>query len=281
MHGRIPVFYHYLDQSKNKNYLLQLERKVSQITHNTIKTYNTAFKLLDKKDFKYYGKEVNSFYDVLRKYPLSGKTVIVWGLLGCNCDAIALWNNASKVIVVDYNKPQCDHEKVVVLSHEELKAQRFEADAAFSYSSFEHDGLGRYGDPIDPDGDLRAMQDAHRHLKKDGILFLGVPMGKDSLVWNDTRIYGKLRLPLLLKSYQLLDVFDTYKTITPEYPFDIPHATCVQCILVLRKILTDYPEDGYLLNPTESQQLYGNTYKPDVLERINRIILSYKKSVTK
>jgi SAM-dependent methyltransferase len=219
MNGKIPVFYHYFDESGNKNYLLQIERKVSQITHNTIKTYNTAFKLLDKKDFKYYGEEANSFYDVLWKYPLSGKTVIVWGLLGCNCNIIALWNNAQKVIVVDYNKPQCDHEKIVVLSHEELKAQRFEADAAFSYSSFEHDGFGRYGNLIVPDGDLQAMQDAHRHLKKDGILFLGVPMGKDSLVWNDARIYGKLRLPLLLKDYQLLDVFDPYKTITPEYPF--------------------------------------------------------------
>lgn len=41
-------------------------------------------------------------------------------------------------------------------------------DFAFSYSSFEHDGLGRYGDPIDPWGDLKAMQRASCWVKPGG-----------------------------------------------------------------------------------------------------------------
>ena len=31
-------------------------------------------------------------------------------------------------------------------------------DVALSISSFDHDGLGRYGDPLEPDNDLRAMR---------------------------------------------------------------------------------------------------------------------------
>ena len=44
-------------------------------------------------------------------------------------------------------------------------------------SSFDHDGLGRYGDPINPEGDLQAMQTVASVLRDDGILFLTVPIG--------------------------------------------------------------------------------------------------------
>lgn len=38
-------------------------------------------------------------------------------------------------------------------------------DYAFSFSSWEHDGLGRYGDPIDPWGDVKAVQRASCYVK--------------------------------------------------------------------------------------------------------------------
>lgn len=43
--------------------------------------------------------------------------------------------------------------------------------------SFDHDGLGRYGDPINPWGDLLAMQTVQRVLYEGGHLFLTVPIG--------------------------------------------------------------------------------------------------------
>jgi len=36
---------------------------------------------------------------------------------------------------------------------------------ALAYSNFEHDGLGRYGDPLDPNGDLMAMQEMKQIIK--------------------------------------------------------------------------------------------------------------------
>ena len=56
---------------------------------------------------------------------------------------------------------------------------------ALSLSSFDHDGLGRYGDPINPSGDIEAMETTKRVLREDGILFLTVPIGTSS--W--TRVY--------------------------------------------------------------------------------------------
>lgn len=41
------------------------------------------------------------------------------------------------------------------------------------------DGLGRYGDPIDPNGDLLALQQIQCLLKPEGFLFLGIPIGQD------------------------------------------------------------------------------------------------------
>ena len=41
------------------------------------------------------------------------------------------------------------------------------------------------------------MEHIYRVLKPNGYCFLGVPVGKDALVWNAHRIYGTLRLPLV------------------------------------------------------------------------------------
>ena len=75
-------------------------------------------------------------------------------------------------------------------------------DAAFSMSSFDHDGLGRYGDPIDPNADLHAMEAAKTVLKPGGLLFLTIPIGPDVVVWNLHRRYGRLRLPRLLSGWE-------------------------------------------------------------------------------
>jgi SAM-dependent methyltransferase len=203
-------------------------------------------------------------------YSVNNKSVIIWGLAGCNCEALAVWAGADKVYVVDYNKPVCDNEKIEVMNHEEILNAGIKTDFAVSYSSFEHDGLGRYGDPLSPDGDLRAMQEAHKFLKKDGILFFGVPLGQDCLVWNGHRIYGKIRLPLLLKGWQLLDVFDVYNKDTAEYPFDLELGTYIQNVLVLRKIDKDYPDDEYLTKPVPANT--GDSNAKNVLQRINGVI---------
>ena len=44
-------------------------------------------------------------------------------------------------------------------------------DCIFSYSSTEHCGLGRYGDPLDPDGDLTAMKHIYDKLEMKVIFF--------------------------------------------------------------------------------------------------------------
>ena len=54
----------------------------------------------------------------------------------------------------------------------------------------EHVGLGRYGDPLDPEGDLKAISELKRVLAKDGNLLFVVPVGKPRVMFNAHRIYS-------------------------------------------------------------------------------------------
>jgi hypothetical protein len=100
---------------------------------------------------------------------------------------------------------------------------------AVSISSIEHDGLGRYGDPINPNGDLRAMREFKEMLKPGGLLLLAVPVGQDAVVWNAHRIFGRKRLPLLMDGWELIDSFGFSEKL-----FDAKLGEDVQPVFVLR-----------------------------------------------
>jgi hypothetical protein len=95
--------------------------------------------------------------------------------------------------------------------------------------------LGRYGDPINPDGDLEAMGKCYDLLKDGGMLFLAVPIGLDEVVWNAHRIYGKIRLPVLISQFKLIGKYGFTKE-SWEFKYPTPfegHPT--QPVLVLTK----------------------------------------------
>jgi len=54
----------------------------------------------------------------------------------------------------------------------------------------EHVGLGRYGDPLDPDGDLKATAELKRVLAPGGSLLFVIPVGRPKIAFNAHRIYS-------------------------------------------------------------------------------------------
>ncbi len=56
--------------------------------------------------------------------------------------------------------------------------------------TIEHIGLGRYGDAIDPTGDLKAIRELIRVTKKGGSILFVTPVGKRALRFNAHRIYA-------------------------------------------------------------------------------------------
>ena len=99
---------------------------------------------------------------------------------------------------MDYNKIISYSERTTTLTLEELRSSNLVFDFVLSISSVEHDGLGGYGDPINPDGDLKSMKEMKKFVRPGGIMFLNVPIGEDRVIFNRERVYGKLRLPKLL-----------------------------------------------------------------------------------
>lgn len=68
----------------------------------------------------------------------------------------------------------------------------------------EHIGLGRYGDPLDPDGTRKAARELARILAPGGNLYFSVPIGKSRVCFNAHRIHSP---------QQILDYFHDLKLV--------------------------------------------------------------------
>lgn len=71
--------------------------------------------------------------------------------------------------------------------------------------TIEHIGLGRYGDTIDPEGDLKAIGELVRVLSKEGDLLFVVPIGKPKIEFNAHRIYSYEQILEYFKGLKLME----------------------------------------------------------------------------
>lgn len=67
----------------------------------------------------------------------------------------------------------------------------------------EHIGLGRYGDPIDPEGDTKAMNELKRVVKPGGSLLFVTPVGRPRIEFNAHRIYSFEQITASFKGFTL------------------------------------------------------------------------------
>lgn len=155
----------------------------------------------------YNEQSVYDFYKVLDNYSIAYKDILVIGSQSPWIEVICLAFGAKLVTTVDYNPPVSEYEEIRTIGVEQLELENSKFDVLISYSSLEHDGLGRYGDPIDPEGDLKRMKSYLEFIKPDGLFFLGVPCGKDALCWNANRTYGEIRFPMLTEHWDVTDIF--------------------------------------------------------------------------
>src|SRR6185437_4433561 len=105
----------------------------------------------------------------------------------------------------------------------DLTNLHFETNSIESLSSMhtvEHIGLGRYGDPIDVNGDIKAMKELERVVAKNGNLLFVVPIGNPRIEFNAHRVYAyeyiiKTFSGLVLKEFSLIpDDFESTGYIT-------------------------------------------------------------------
>ena len=162
--------------------------------------------IADSRGEAYYGYVDTLLYKILSRHPISGKAVVIMGSLEPFYELVALSHGAKAVTTIEYGKRITEDPRFEIMTPAAMRTQPRKFDIALSISSLEHDGLGRYGDPVDPDGDLNAMHFIRDELlRPGGALILAVPSGGDFIEFNAHRIYGRKRLPLLFDGWTLGD----------------------------------------------------------------------------
>lgn len=61
-------------------------------------------------------------------------------------------------------------------------------DSLSCLHTIEHFGLGRYGDPIEPDGHLKGLAQLKQMVAPGGILYLSTPIGPKRVEFNAHRV---------------------------------------------------------------------------------------------
>ncbi|WKY08000.1 hypothetical protein Q1695_007471 [Nippostrongylus brasiliensis] len=138
-----------------------------------------------------YGVHGKAVYHAFKHYPIHNKVGFVVGSESPWVEVYALLNGAKEVTTVEYQKLLIEGTNKVRYIHPVAFAEQWK----------------EYGDPLDPIGDLREVWKISCLLKQGGLLFLGVPRGDDVLVFNLHRIYGPLRLAIIMTGFEWLATF--------------------------------------------------------------------------
>jgi hypothetical protein len=141
---------------------------------------------------------------------VTSKSVLVIGSERPWVEAVLLGLGAARITTLEYGQINCTHPQVQTVTPARFREQYQngtlgEFDLVVSHSSLEHSGLGRYGDALNPWGDILALARAWCVTKPGGGLYLGLPTGKDDVLHNAGRIYGLVRWPLVTMNWQQLD----------------------------------------------------------------------------
>lgn len=204
LNGRVQVSNMYFSQKYNQN----PEPHKWSVQH----IEGLVQKASNLEEFS-YGAETHYLYNMFDQFPVKGLHGVVLGTEMPWLEAILLSKGVKRLLTVEYQEIHSQHHAMRTLTPKGLAETWLngnlpEFDFAVSFSSYEHDGLGRYGDPVDPWGDIWDVRRITCFVKPGGLLYLGVPMGPDQVVWNAHRIYGPSRLPLLTANWELLGGWD-------------------------------------------------------------------------
>jgi hypothetical protein len=228
MDNKIPVFDAFRDDTKKNGVVWNndyISDHIRRFTPDNIKN--------NSQGVSSYGNDVcmNLLY-AFEKYKITNMKVAVVGSETPWIEAILI-NLNNTVTTIDYNVPDAKYNSLDCKDYFKFFEHSEDTfDAVITFSSVEHSGLGRYGDPLDPNGDINAMNTIHKNLKNNGILIWGAPVGKDVLAWNAHRIYGELRLPVLFQNFNEVEWVNSNKQQLFEQPLN---SELYQPIVVLYK----------------------------------------------
>ena len=101
-------------------------------------------------------------------------------------EAICLFLGAKQVTTLEYGTIHSEHPQITTETPDTFRAKYLNGtleqfDGVVTHSSLEHSGLGRYGDALNPWGDILAIARAWCVTKPKAWIWMGVPTGQDRI----------------------------------------------------------------------------------------------------
>lgn len=141
--------------------------------------------------------------------PVAGKNALVIGSQNPWLEAILIFSGAAYVTTLEYGKFVSNHPQLSYMRPEEFRAKYLDGslpvfDLVLSFSSIEHSGLGRYGDALNPWGDILTVARAWCSSSTEAIFVMGCPTNymKDCIAFNAHRVYGPVLYPFLMTNWK-------------------------------------------------------------------------------
>lgn len=132
-----------------------------------------------------------------KKHMDIGSDVNLIGAISAFVDTVFVDYRPLEVVVKGLENRQGD------LLH--LEFQDGAIDSLSCLHVIEHVGLGRYGDPIDPQGAAKAAAELSRVLAPRGSLFLSVPVGRERACFNAHRVFDPATVTGMFAGLRLQD----------------------------------------------------------------------------
>lgn len=192
-----------VDHSKN---VMAAAKEKSKLFENTLAQRAYGPKRIVPVTGQQIHPERDCFVDAIRRHDLAGRSVATFTAVGPWIEAGCLLAGAKPTRI----SPTPVTSQATLLPCMTITGsadERGAFDDAIAYGTVEHQGLGRLGDTLDPDGDRGLMDRLATMLRPNGRLFVFLPLGKDVVVFNAGRVYGRARLPFLLDGWRIVDGF--------------------------------------------------------------------------
>ncbi len=127
--------------------------------------------------------------------------------VGSSVMTVAAISAFVKTTFVDYRPLQATLQNLSCRAGN-ITALPFQGDTLQSLSCLhviEHIGLGRYGDPLDPDGSIAAAHELQRVVAPGGQLYLSTPVGRERTCFNAHRVFDPGTVVSMFDRMELVD----------------------------------------------------------------------------
>jgi len=153
-------------------------------------------------DAHYFYQQIWAFENILRNKPQKHVDV------GSTYEMSGYLSKIVKTEFVDLRpiETNCKNLKVIKGDITHLPYEDSTLESVSCLHVVEHIGLGRYGDLIDPHGPIKACKELSRTIRKGGLLYISLPIGKPRICFNAHRVLSTKQIIKMFPNLTLVEL---------------------------------------------------------------------------